>query len=267
MLYTHIFPIVLGMTAGSFFNVLILRIPKGKSILWPSSHCTDCGHKISPWENIPVLSYLFLKGRCSNCKTKISPMYPSVEILTALVLLLIWNHSGFDLSIPWYGNIVPILKITSVMLLIPISIIDLKHYIIPDGFTIPFLLISFLVSFIPGNITPVQSILGILAGGGSLYLMGLIGTFILKKGEALGGGDIKMMAWFGALWGPQIALTGIVFGAFFGSAFGISLMMIKKLSSDHKIPFGPFLGAGVALSAFAGNDIFQAYLSFVDSLF
>ncbi|KMQ51144.1 Leader peptidase (Prepilin peptidase) [Chitinispirillum alkaliphilum] len=261
-----ILPGIFGLALGSFFNVLIWRIPKGISIVTPPSNCTNCGYRIRFRDNIPVLSYLYLRGKCRKCGMKISAVYPAVEVATAVLLAIIWQFSGFDLSVPWYQNIVPLLRVISILLLIPISIIDLRHYIIPDRFTLPFLAVSLAVSFLPGDLSPLQSILGALAGGGSLLFMGILGTYILKKEDSMGGGDIKMMAYLGALWGAQAALMGIVIAAFIGSLAGAVLMLTKKLDDEHRIPFGPFLAAGLAIAAFSGDIILSSYLNFADRL-
>ncbi len=261
-----IVPLFLGLTLGSFFNVCIIRIPQGKSIMWPPSSCTSCGKRIAFWYNIPVISYLILRGKCRICSQKISPIYPLIEILTALVLVLVWQVTPFYPNEPWYVNIVPFFRLLSIVLLIPVSVIDLQHYIIPDRFTLPFLGVSFALSFIPGGLSPAQSLLGMVAGGGSLLFMGVLGTYVFKKGDAMGGGDIKLMAYLGALWGASVALTGIVFAAFFGAAVGIALMAAKKLNQENKIPFGPFLAAGLVIAAFFGETLLDSYLNFLGSL-
>jgi len=249
-----------GLCMGSFFNVLIWRIPRGESIAWPPSRCTGCGEKIRAYDNIPVVSYLILGGKCRNCRSPISPVYPAVEILTAITLIVIWSLLDVTLQRPWYLNLVPVLRVTSLLLLIPISVIDLRHYIIPDRFTLPFLVFSLGLSFIPGDLSPAESFLGALAGGGTLFAVGVIGTYVLKKGDAMGLGDVKLMAYLGALWGVKAALLGIAFGAFLGSLAGGALILTKKLSDSHRIPFGPFLGAGTAAAVFVGDPLIQWYL-------
>jgi len=253
-----------GLCIGSFFNVLIWRIPRGESIAWPGSHCTGCGYKIKAYENIPVLGYLFLRGKCSSCKAPISIVYPLVEILTAVALVFIWTFIAPTLASPWHQNIIPLLKVVSLILLIPISVIDIRHYIIPDRFTLPFLALALGLSFIPGGLSPLQSFLGALSGGGSLLLLGIIGTYLLKKGDAMGMGDVKLMAYLGALWGVKITLIGIAFGALLGSIVGGLLIISKKMDNDeNRIPFGPFLAAGTIASVYFGDPLLQAYLRLV----
>jgi leader peptidase (prepilin peptidase)/N-methyltransferase len=250
-----------GLCVGSFFNVLIWRIPRGESIVWPPSHCGSCGKRISAFDNIPVLSYLFLGGKCRNCKARISFVYPLVEILTAVTLIAVWRLLGVTPAAPWYLNILPLFQVASLLLLIPISVIDIRHYIIPDRFTLPFLAIALGISFIPGGgLSPVESLVGALAGGGSLFVMGVIGSFIMKKSDAMGLGDVKLMAYLGALWGYQAALTGIAFGALLGSIAGGIMILVKKVDEDHRLPFGPYLAVGTAVAVFAGEPIWEWYL-------
>jgi len=255
----------LGLCIGSFFNVLIWRIPRGESIVWPPSHCTGCGGRIGAFDNFPVVSYVLLGGKCRRCGSRISPIYPIVEIITAAVLIAVWRLLDISLLSPWYMNIAPVFKVTSLLLLIPISVIDIRHYIIPDRFTLPFLLFSIGLSFIPDGVSPwyanpLMSLFGAVAGGGTLFVVGAVGTFAMKKGDAMGMGDVKLMAYLGALWGYKAALLGIAFGALLGSVAGGVMLLTKSLSDDHRIPFGPFLAAGTAIAIFAGEPLLQWYV-------
>lgn len=258
---------VFGLLIGSFFNVLIWRIPREESVIFPASHCTQCGRKIKPWENIPVLSYIFLKGKCAGCKMNISFVYPLTEILTAILAIVLWFSIIPHHLLSLQQSIQLSIQVLFLMLMVPMAIIDIRHYIIPDIFSLSLLLISFGISFIPGSTTPLQSLIGIIAGGGILWGIGKLGSIILKKGDAMGGGDIKLMAAAGALWGPEIALIGILFGAFLGTLTGIPLLLFKKLQSDHHIPFGPFLGAGLWIAVIAGYPLISAYINIIDKLF
>jgi leader peptidase (prepilin peptidase)/N-methyltransferase len=251
-----------GLCVGSFFNVLIWRVPRGESIAWPPSHCTGCGCKIKSYDNIPVVSYLILGGKCRFCGESISRAYPIVEVLTAAALVLFWHLLNISLQRPWYMNAVPMLQITSLLLLIPVSAIDIRHYIIPDRFTLPFLALSLCASFIPGGLSPAESLLGALCGGGSLFLIGLAGTYLLKKGDAMGFGDVKLMAYLGALWGYKAALIGIAFGALIGSVAGGIMILSKHIDDDHRLPFGPYLAAGTVIAIFAGEPLLHWYIGF-----
>lgn len=264
----YLFSICLGLILGSFFNVLIWRIPREESILWPPSHCTACGKNIKPWENIPVVSFLLLGGKCHNCKNSISWIYPLIELMAALcsVVLCITLFRNTISDFSWSSFPVSLLQYAFLLLMLPVAVIDIKHYIIPDGFTLPFIVSGLLFSFLPGEITPFQSIAGILLGGGSLYLIGWIGSAILKKGDAMGFGDVKLMAAAGAIFGAKFSLMSIIFGAFFGSVIGLTLIALKKLDPDHHIPFGPFLGAGLWLSVIAGDLILKMYYTCLEKI-
>jgi len=257
------FVVIYGLLLGSFFNVLICRLPANKSILHPPSHCPVCNSPVKPWQNIPLVSYLFLRGKCHTCKHPISIMYPLVEATSAVAAAGIWmlvSAKGYPDSLP--GSISLIASGVFLLLIIPITIIDFKHYIIPDSLTLPLLGAGILLSFLPGALSPQQALLGILAGGGTLYVIGWVGGAIMKK-EAMGGGDIKLMAAAGAFFGPQCSLLSIVFGATLGAIYGIAIMATKRLSGTHQIPFGPFLGAGIWIAVFAGQYILTAYLHLI----
>ena len=266
MIITLSFVFLFGLIAGSFFNVLIWRLPRGESIVSPPSHCTSCNAMIPALHNIPVVSYLFLRGRCGHCGARISPIYPLVEFATALVAVLFWAALADGHPGPWWNMVSPVVKIFALLIMVPVTIIDLRHYIIPDIITYTGIIAGLAVSFIPGDTTPLLSLLGILAGGGSLALIGLIGEWLFRKGEAMGGGDIKLMAFAGAMWGPKIALLGIMSGAFLGAAAGIVLIVMRKLDDDHRIPFGPFLGAGVWIAVLFGDKGVMLYMRWIESL-
>ena len=262
--------IITGLILGSFFNVLIYRLPKGESIILPGSRCPSCGRPIPSIENIPIFSYLFLRGKCAGCKVKISFRYPLIEFITASLSLLLW----YTLVVPfisenqnWWDYVTLIFQIATLLILIPVSVIDYYHYIIPDSISLSGLILGIAVSFIPGQITPVESFIGMIVGGGTLILIGLMGQFLFKKKEAMGGGDIKLMAFIGAVLGWKIALLTIIFGALFGSIIGLILIIIKFLPEDHKIPFGPFLGFGAWIACLFGDTIVTAYFNFIERLF
>jgi len=258
-----------GLIVGSFFNVLIHRLPRKESIVLPPSHCPRCGRPVRPLENIPLLSYLFLRGRCSGCKEKISVRYPLVELSTACAaLILCWRivlpAAGAPLSV-WH-LITLVIQISVLLMLIPITVIDLIHFVIPDSMTIPGLIIGILVSFLPGDVSPLECVLGIAAGGGSLFVIGTLGEWILRKGEAMGGGDVKLMAFCGGVFGWKVALTTIVLASLIGAIVGIILIVFKVLKTDHKIPFGPFLSCGLWISVLLGDKLLLLYQGLVDRL-
>ena len=261
--------IITGLILGSFFNVLIYRLPKGESIVSPGSRCPSCSRPIPPIENIPILSYLFLRGKCAGCKVTISFRYPLIEFITASLSLLLW----YTLVVPfvsenqnWWSYVTLILQIATLLILIPISVIDYYHYIIPDSISLSGLILGIAVSFIPGQITPVESFIGMIAGGGTLIGIGLMGRLLFKK-EAMGGGDIKLMAFIGAVFGWKIALLTIFLGSLSGSIIGLTLIIIKILPKDRYIPFGPFLGVGTWLACLLGDTIVTAYFNFIEGIF
>jgi leader peptidase (prepilin peptidase) / N-methyltransferase len=261
--------ILAGLILGSFFNVLIWRLPRDESIVWPASHCPQCNRPIRPRENIPVLSFLLLRGKCAGCKGRISPVYPLVEILTAGATLFLWCTLVFPhsfASLDWFHAVHLFIQGFVLSLLIPITIIDLQHYIIPDELTISFLIVALAASFMPGDTTPFKSVLGVLAGGGSLYAIGWIGKIAFRKGEAMGGGDIKLLAMFGALWGPKIALLSILFGSLYGTLGAVVLLSLRRLNNDHRIPFGPFLALGVWTAVLWGDALVDFYMHFMSGL-
>ena len=152
-------------------------------------------------------------------------------------------------------------------MLIPVTVIDFRHYIIPDAITLPLAAVALLASFLPGDTTPLASLIGILAGGGTLLAIGWMGKLLFRKGEAMGGGDIKLLMAIGALWGPKIALLTIMFGSIFGTLASLVLIVSRRLNQDHHIPFGPWLAAGAWAAVLAGDVIVNSYIALVNRLF
>ena len=183
---------ILGLIVGSFSNVCIYRIPKKESIVFPASHCPKCHSNISPKDNIPILSYILLKGRCRNCKSKISNQYPIVEFLTGLIYLIISLIYGLSIQ--------TLIYIIFSSALIIIAFIDLNEQIVPDVISLPGIVIGFIISFFVTYISFINSALGVLVGGGIILIIGLGGSVIYKK-EAMGGGDVKLAAMIGAFLG------------------------------------------------------------------
>ena len=258
---------VFGLIFGSFFNVVIIRLPKNQSIVWPGSRCPYCNHKITFFENIPLLSYLFLGGRCSSCQSKISIQYPIIEFITGYASLMLWFfivRPFLAYPHPWWEYITISVQTLSLLILIPVSVIDIYHYIIPDSISLGGLILGILTVFLPGGLTPLQCLLGILAGGGTLYLVGLIGEWILKK-EAMGFGDVKLMAFLGSIWGWKFSFLSIMYGSLFGSVIGI--VFIRVLPKDNRIPFGPFLGLGAWVTVLFGDKMIKLYIDTINKLF
>jgi leader peptidase (prepilin peptidase)/N-methyltransferase len=265
-LFELIFIFSFGAILGSFFNVLICRLPNGLSVIYPSSSCPKCGHKITAIENIPILSYLFLLGKCSKCHTKISLQYPTIELITALFAIFYYYFKFYNSDLI-FSQARPVLEYLTIfyplvafLLLIPISIIDIRHYIIPDSITIGGTVGAILMAFIPNGISPAESIIGLFSGGGILYIFAILGEKAFKK-EALGGGDIKLMAFIGALWGYKIAIATIMFGSLLGTIIISLLIFLKVVERDREIPFGPFLSMGAVISIFWGEPIINWYFN------
>ncbi len=251
----------LGAIIGSFLNVCIYRIPKEESIVKPSSRCPSCGTPIKFYDNIPILSYLFLRGKCRYCNAKLSIRYPLIEILNAVLYVIVFSR--FGTGSPW----VLAVYFVFVSTLIVIFFIDIDHQIIPNSITYPGIPLSVILGatilpdpFLRYELLGVKaSLIGFLVGGGSFYLIAVIGKMILKK-DAMGGGDIKMMAMIGGIMGWKgIILTTFV-GSLFGSIVGVSLIMLKGREFGSKIPFGPYLAFGSLISLLWGQDILVWYL-------
>lgn len=247
-----------GLMVGSFFNVVIYRMPRGESVVWPPSRCTGCGYRIKPFQNIPVLSWVLLRGRCGNCGAGISPQYPLVEALTGFLAVL---TAGFFLG-PGAGYALDF-KIGFTFLVlasVPIFIIDFRHFLIPDVLTFPGMLLGLGLGFLPEGQTPVESLLGAAGAGLFLWLVGFSASLLVKK-EAMGLGDVKLIAMAGALFGLQTALMGLIFASVLGCLVGLPMLLLRKLNEHRHIPFGPYICLGVMGSALFGAALLDWYLA------
>jgi len=257
ILYGSVF--LFGLVVGSFLNVCIYRIPRKLSIIVPSSRCPSCSTPIKPLDNIPLVSFILLGGRCRYCRAKISPRYPLVEFLNAvLYVVVLWR---FDPG--WHT----LLYFVFCSALIVITFIDLDFQIIPDRITlsgIPLGLIAgtFILPdpFSRFSLLGIKnSFIGMLGGFVFFYLVALVGSAIFKK-EALGGGDIKMMAMIGAVMGWKAVLLTTFLGSLAGALIGIGLMAGRGGGRMMRIPFGPFLALGAVVTLFYGQEILSWYL-------
>ncbi len=257
MTFPHFFieaiTFIFGLCIGSFLNVCIYRLPKGKSVVSPPSSCPNCGHKLAFWENIPLLSYLLLRGRCLKCHQRISLKYPLVEFLTGILFLLCYEN--FGISIPFFS------AITLSSALVAITFIDLEHKIIPDTISLTGILIGFVFSFFMPNMDWVDSLLGIILGGGILYLV-IWAYYLATKKIGMGGGDIKLLAMIGAFLGWKAIPFIIFLSALTGSIVGIIFLTVTRKGRDYEIPFGPFLAFAAVLQLFYGEKIYSIYLNF-----
>lgn len=255
------FAAILGAIVGSFLNVVILRLPQPEaSIVFPASHCPRCQTGLSWYENIPLLSYIFLGGRCSHCRCRISLQYPLVEAAMAVLSTAVAYR--FGLTVTGGGFF-----LFSAALLV-IIFIDLHHQIIPDLISLPGIVVGFILSFFSPLTSWLDSLIGILCGGGILYAIASI-YFFLRKQEGMGGGDIKLLAMIGAFLGWQ-ALPFVIFASSLsGALVGILVMVIeRKEGLTTRIPFGPFLSLAALLYMLLSREINTLYWSYLDgSLF
>ena len=245
------FSFLIGISIGSFLNVCIARIPEKKSIVSPPSNCPKCGSGIKFYDNIPLLSYLFLLGKCRNCKTHISLRYPLVELLTGIFSVLLMFYYGPSVSYLVYFCLVAAL--------ITITFIDLDHRIIPDVISLPAIPVGFLASFLLVQLTWLDSLIGILVGGGSLLLVAVVYEKLTGH-EGMGGGDIKLLAMLGAFLGWEGVLFTIMASSLLGTVIGGGAMLISGKGRRFAIPFGPFLSLGAVLYILWGDVLIGWYL-------
>lgn len=241
----------LGAIIGSFLNVCIVRLPEGRSVVSPPSHCPVCQSSIRFYDNVPVLSYLVLGGKCRGCGEKISPRYPLVEFLTACLSALLMYRFGPSVSYIAY--------IVFAASLVVITFIDIDHRIIPDKISLPAIPIGFALSFFLPEITWLQSIIGILVGGGSLLLVAVVYEAITGT-EGMGGGDIKLLAMIGAFVGWEGVLFTIMASSLIGTVIGGGYMILSGQGRKASVPFGPFLSLGGLVYLLYGSSIVQWYL-------
>ncbi|MFO7962391.1 MAG: prepilin peptidase [Desulfobacterales bacterium] len=243
---------VFGLMIGSFLNVCIHRLPESLSIVYPGSRCLRCGHSIKFYDNIPVLSYLILRGKCRNCASPISIRYPLVELMSALIAVAVFLKYGLTLeSLIYYIWMAALLVVT---------FIDIDHQIIPDVITLPGVVFFFSASFFLSGVTWKESILGILLGGCSLYAVAWLYELLMKK-EGMGGGDIKLLAMMGAAIGWKGVLFTIFASSLIGSIVGVIIMAFSEKDLKLAIPFGPFLSIGGILFVFFGHELAAWYLN------
>lgn len=253
-----IFIFVIGLCIGSFLNVLRVRLPLEEKFAWNRSRCRSCSAVIAGYDNIPILSFIILRGRCRACRASIGWTYPVMELITGLLVLATWCHTQAVLPTVLYtiGLIAP---------LILISFIDLEHFIIPDVISIPAIPLAVIIQLIlapgPWPHTLLQSGLGILAGGGSLAVVALVYEK-LRKQEGLGWGDVKLMAWLGAYFGWQGSLVILLLSSVTGTIIGGIYLMASGKGRQSPIPFGPFIAGSGILYFFYGPQVMSWYLGY-----
>jgi leader peptidase (prepilin peptidase)/N-methyltransferase len=281
------FVFVFGLLIGSFLNVVIYRVPLGESIVLPSSHCPNCNAAIKPYDNVPVMSYALLGGKCRNCGVGISPIYPAIELLVAILFLLVFIKDGnqfhvFDdhyMQVPARFWTTLIGDLTFVSFIVPLVFIDLRHMLLPNAITFPGMAVLFLLRVLAPDawqlarpphwsgwigqhewaVAMIDALLGMLAGGGTLWLI----RWAYQKFrhvEGMGLGDVKMMLMVGAFLGWQLTLLTIFIGSMIGSLVGIGVMLARGSNMKMEIPFGVFLGPAAVVALFVGKPLIDWYL-------
>ncbi|MFA6173242.1 MAG: prepilin peptidase [Kiritimatiellales bacterium] len=260
MIYWLALIFILGLCFGSFLNVCIYRIPIEKSVSWPPSACPNCNGRIKWYDNIPVVSWFVLGAKCRSCKLPISVVYPVIELLTGFFFLTIWLIYGFSWFTPIY--------MLAVFGLLLGTFIDLEHMILPDRITIGgmilFPVLSTLFPPLQGEATWMgglkDSLIGLAAGFGSLWMVRELGTAALKK-EAMGFGDVKLMGMLGALFGWEAVIYIIFFSALIGSVAGISIIALQRKGIRSEIPYGPYISLAAFSWLLGGFRLWDAYLA------
>lgn len=256
----YLFAGLIGACLGSFLNVCIQRLPYGESIVWPPSHCRRCDHRLSWWENIPLLSYLALRGKCLQCKGRISPQYFIVEAIATIFSLVCWAYfQDVKLYFAYY--------VLLIAPLIVVTFIDLEHRIIPNSISLPGIAVGFGVHMLhmgKGQLlsAAIDSGIGVLVGGGFLFAIAFLYEK-LRKQEGLGGGDVKMAAMLGAFFGWRAIIFILLTASVLGSVIGITLMLAYRKNMKFAIPFGPFLASAGIIYLFVGAQFIGWYLSLI----
>ena len=241
-----------GLVIGSFLNVCIYRLPRGESVAWPASRCTSCKRSLAWYENVPVVSWAVLGGRCRTCKARVSAVYPVIELSTGIL---------FAAAYSWYGPTpLGIVRTLFGCALVVLFVIDLQHRILPNVITVPGTLIGLVLSlFLPPGW--VSSLIGVAVGGGMLF--GIAETYYRIRGiQGLGMGDVKMLAMIGAFLGWQLALVTLILASFGGALLGVALIVTKRGGMQAALPFGTFLAVAAAIAAVAGDRLVTWYLSY-----
>ena len=244
---------VLGLTIGSFLNVLIYRLPRKIPFISDRSRCPGCDSQIKWYQNIPLVSYILLLGKCASCKKRISIRYPLVEALTAISYLYFYWQFGLSYEFAVFAFLLTMLLV--------IFFICLDFQIFPDFITWPGILFGLGVSLLPGGIGIYSAFVGLLTGGGSLFLIAILGDWLFKK-ESMGGGDIKMAAMLGAFLGWEKILLIFISSSVIGLVVSLVIMCFSaKLRKERMIPFGPFLAVAAVLAISYGDQIIDFYIS------
>lgn len=260
--YLSFLVFVVGACVGSFLNVCIYRLPREESVITPRSHCPKCGSMVAWYDNIPLLSYLILRGRCRYCGQTIAFRYFVVELLTALLFLMIWliYKLSFLTVIYW---------VMTAGLIVG-TFVDFEYMIIPDVVTLGGMVIGLLFSWLVPDLHDaatgwrglLSGVIGMLLGAGILFSVGVIGSMVFKK-EAMGFGDVKLLGAIGAFLGWQAVFFTILVSAFFGAIVGVSLVVVGQKQWQSKIPYGPYLALAAIIWIFIGEKLWLLYMDFM----
>ena len=240
----------IGLAIGSFLNVVVHRLPRGESVVSPGSRCPACGYALGAMDNVPVFSYLVLRGRCRRCGVRISPRYPLVELATAALFVLHYFVFGWT----------PLLAVRLLFAaaLVALFAIDLEHHLLPDKITLPGIGVGLLASlFLPPGIR--DALIGVIAGGGVLWLIGEA-YYRYSGEEGMGGGDVKMLAMIGAFLGWELVIVTLVFSSIAGSLIGILLIVTRRGGMKYALPYGTFLSIAALVASLAGAQIVEWYV-------
>jgi leader peptidase (prepilin peptidase)/N-methyltransferase len=241
-----------GLVFGSFLNVCIYRLPRDQSVVWPASRCTTCGRELAWYENVPVVSWAALRGRCRTCGERISVMYPLVEAVTAAMFVVMAAHFGIT---PLFA-----VRVLFGCAMVVLFVIDLQHQILPNEITVPGIVAGLVASvFLPPGWR--EALIGAVAGGGVLWLIAFAYERLRHK-EGLGFGDVKMLAMIGAFLGWKLMLLTLVFASFTGSSVALLLMLARRADWQSKLPLGTFLALGAVLASVYGDAVVKWYLGF-----
>ncbi|MCP4681900.1 MAG: prepilin peptidase [Desulfobacterales bacterium] len=246
-----IYALLLGLIIGSFLNVCIYRIPIKKSIIIPPSTCPECGERIKFYDNVPLISYALLLGRCRYCRHPLSWRYPTIEALTGLLSMALFIRYGLSFQY--------LLLLLFAGALVCITFIDLQHKIIPDVISLPGIVVGWGASFFIKDISWLDSLIGIIAGGGALFLVAFVYEHIAGR-EGMGGGDIKLLAMIGAWMGWRSLPLIVLMSSLSGAIVGLAFILIAGKGYRVKIPFGPFLSLGTLLYIFFAYELTNWYL-------
>ncbi|MDD5454567.1 MAG: prepilin peptidase [Candidatus Ratteibacteria bacterium] len=267
-MFKELIAFIFGLPVGSFLNVCIYRLPKGESVVNPPSHCPKCNKKIEWFDNIPLISYLILRGKCRNCKATISPRYFFVELLTGLLFYFLMLKFGLSLDFFMFA--------VFTCILIVVTFIDFDHFLIPDVLVLPGIVLGLAVSFknsflidLPPLFFSVSypfsaflnSLTGAILGFVSLLAVAVLGELLFKK-EAMGGGDLKLLAMIGAFLGWRNVFFTIFLSSLVGAVIGITMVILKKRGRLEYIPYGPYLALAAIISVFWGDILITKFLYF-----